>query len=231
MLIRVGPDRTESIDLTLAALLSTIAGGLNAVGFVLAGSFTANMTGNVSGLAEDVVAGRLLSALSFAGLLAAFICGAWLTALAIGAGERRGWRGIYALAIVGEALILLALGLALLRDSSAQLAMVFVLSFVMGLQNAATTMISKARVRTTHVSGMATDLGISLAALFGTAPARAEALPRLRLHGLTLACFALGGIAWLVAYGLLGTLVFEITAIMLLAIALPEVIRARRLRG
>ncbi|MGO8462711.1 DUF1275 family protein, partial [Rhizobium ruizarguesonis] len=40
------------------------------------------------------------------------------------------------------------------------------LAFLMGLQNAVVKRISDARVRTTHVSGMATDLGIELGIAF-----------------------------------------------------------------
>ncbi|MCP5810116.1 DUF1275 domain-containing protein, partial [Klebsiella pneumoniae] len=40
------------------------------------------------------------------------------------------------------------------------------LAFLMGLQNATVTRISDARVRTTHVSGMATDIGIELGIAF-----------------------------------------------------------------
>lgn len=57
MLIRVGSERSETIDLFLAAVLSTVAGALNAVGFLIAGSFTANMTGNVSAFADELAGG------------------------------------------------------------------------------------------------------------------------------------------------------------------------------
>ena len=55
MLIHIGEERNGKIDRHLAAALSTIAGALNAVGFLMARSFTANMTGNVSAFAEEVV--------------------------------------------------------------------------------------------------------------------------------------------------------------------------------
>ena len=72
MLIRVGEERTKSIDLILAGLMSSIAGALNAVGFLLAGSFTANMTGNISMFAELLAKREYIFALSFAGLVGAF---------------------------------------------------------------------------------------------------------------------------------------------------------------
>ena len=54
MLVKVGDDRTSNIDLVLAGLLSSIAGALNAVGFLIAGTFTANMTGNISAFADNL---------------------------------------------------------------------------------------------------------------------------------------------------------------------------------
>jgi uncharacterized membrane protein YoaK (UPF0700 family) len=230
MLIKVGNARTSNIDLVLAGLLSSIAGALNAVGFLIAGSFTANMTGNISAFADHLANGAIPIALSFLGLVAAFIWGAAIAALAIQAGERRQLRSVYALAIAAEAIILLLVGTALTRSSATEheTLLVIVLSFVMGLQNAVTTMISQARVRTTHVSGMATDIGIELAALVGGDKSRREATPKLWLHSLTLACFAVGGLCGALLFQLVGSWLFMITATLLLLIAVPEALRAHR---
>lgn len=231
MLIRVGDARTSSIDLVLAGLLSLIAGALNAVGFLIAGSFTANMTGNLSAFADHLEHGAYVVALSFAGLVVAFIFGAAIAAIAIQTGERKKVRSVYALAIASEALILLLLGaaLALSPGPTEETFLVIVLSFVMGLQNAVTTMISRARVRTTHVSGMATDIGIELAALVGGTHLRQAALPKLKLHSLTLICFAIGGVCGALLLGLVGYWLFVIAASLLLLLSLPEALRAHRL--
>ncbi|KIN69832.1 DUF1275 domain containing protein [Sulfitobacter noctilucicola] len=230
MLIKVGDDRTSNIDLVLAGLLSALAGALNAVGFLIAGSFTANMTGNISAFADSLANGAVAISLSFMGLVVAFICGAGIAALAIQAGEKRHLRSVYALAITVEAAILLVLGTALVMSLVRldETLLVIVLSFIMGLQNAVTTMISRARVRTTHVSGMATDIGIELAALAGDTKARHDAMPKLILHSLTLASFAIGGILGALLFQLTGSWLFVIAATVLLVIAVPEAFRAHR---
>ena len=230
MLIRVGDERTANIDLALAGLLSSVAGALNAVGFLIAGSFTANMTGNISAFADTLADGAVLISLSFAGLVVAFIFGAGMAALAIQAGERKKIRSIYALAIAAEAVVLLLLSAALVLAPLGmhETFLVVILSFVMGLQNAVTTMISRARVRTTHVSGMATDIGIELAALVGGDASRQDALPKLSLHSLTLACFAVGGVCGALLFGFVGYWLFVIAAAILLLIAAPEALRAHR---
>ena len=230
MLIRVGAERTTNINLALASLLSSIAGALNAVGFLIAGSFTANMTGNISMFAETLAQRDMLLALSFLGLVAAFIFGATAAAFAIQTGEKYQHRSAYALVIAFEALMLLALASVFIPhpESAQETHLIIVLSFVMGLQNATTTMISKAQVRTTHVSGMATDIGIELAALAAGQDARQTALPKLLLHALTLACFAAGGILGAVSFSYTGYWLFVVLAAILLLITLPEVLRSYR---
>lgn len=230
MLIRIGNERTATIDLFLASLLSSVAGALNAVGFLIAGSFTANMTGNISALADHLASGSVTVALSFGGLLLAFVGGAASAALVIQTGEMRRTRSIYALAILAEALFLLWLGAMLLlwaKDLPEEL-LVIALSFVMGLQNAVTTMISRARVRTTHVSGMATDIGIELAALAGGEQRRRETMPKLTLHSMTLFFFALGGFCGAVVYGMVGSWLFVAVGVLLLVVSIPEVRRAAK---
>jgi uncharacterized membrane protein YoaK (UPF0700 family) len=218
------------MDFALAGLLSSVAGALNAVGFVVAGSFTANMTGNISAFADHLAGGAVLLALSFAGLVVAFVSGAGVTALAIQTGERCRLRSVFALAIAAEAVVILLLGAGFIVAPAAipEPVLLIALSFVMGVQNATTTMISRARVRTTHVSGMATDIGIELAALAGGANLRREAMPKLKLHSLTLVCFAVGGVFGVLLLRFIGYWLLVLAAILLLLIALPEVLRAPR---
>jgi uncharacterized membrane protein YoaK (UPF0700 family) len=188
------------------------------------------MTGNVSLFAEHLALGQVVLALSFGGLLVAFLLGAWLAALAIQIGLRRGWRTIYALAILGEGAIVLAVGLVLLwwPKQAGETHLVIVLSFVMGLQNAVSTVISSARVRTTHVSGIATDLAVELAALSDGAAARQAAMPALRLHAATLAAFAAGGIFGALGFALGGYRLLVALGLGLGLIALPDLLRAGR---
>jgi len=230
MLIKVGDARTPNIDLVLAGLLSSVAGALNAVGFLIAGSFTANMTGNISAFSDHIANGAIPIAFSFLGLVVAFICGASMAALAIQAGERKHIRSVYALAVAAEAIILLLVGTTLVMSSATEheISLVITLSFIMGLQNAVTTMISRARVRTTHVSGMATDIGIELAALVGSETSRREAVPKLWLHSLTLACFTSRGFCGAQLFQIVGSWLFIFAATLLLLIAVPEIFRAHR---
>jgi uncharacterized membrane protein YoaK (UPF0700 family) len=229
MLIREGTDRTVAIDLKLASSLAGIAGALNAAGFQAAGFFSANMTGNVSSLSDYLGLANFGLAGIFAALVLTFIGGAFCSGLLIEAGRSREIRGIYAYSILLEAALLLSLAVADISLPAIQSGppLVLGLSFIMGLQNAATTRISNAKVRTTHVSGMATDIGLNLAALWSARCNQPEASERLRLHFSTLAAFLLGGVVGAVSYVLIGGLVLALCAIILMLIALPELKRAR----
>ncbi|MGR3564737.1 MAG: YoaK family protein [Heliomarina sp.] len=231
MLIHVGQERTERINLALAGILATIAGALNAAGFLAAGVFTANMTGNVSAFADYLVTGRYALALWLVPLVVAFVSGAYSAAALIYHELARRVHGAFAWAIVVEAclLIVLSAGLAVASGGVSAALMTITLSFVMGFQNAVTTLISEARVRTTHVSGMATDIGIGLASLSSDSEGRSEAAARLKLHTLTLSAFAVGGILGAIVFNWVGNWFFAIAAGALLLIGLPEIGRARRL--
>jgi uncharacterized membrane protein YoaK (UPF0700 family) len=231
MLLRVGDARPANIDVRLAAILSCVAGAINAAGFHAVGYFSANMTGNVSALSDYIVTGKGQLAALFLAIVTAFIFGSFCSALLIEAGRRRGVPAIYAYSILLEAVLLLLLGCAELflpgAHSSAML--VVGLSYVMGLQNAATTRISNARVRTTHVSGMATDIGIALAVLSGGGLAneeRSAARSRLLLYSTTIASFIGGGIIGVLVYQVINGALLLAAAAILFGIALPEVRRA-----
>lgn len=238
MLIHSGKDRSAAIDLRLAVLLSSIAGAVNAAGFRAMGFFSANMTGNVSVLAEHLAAWQISLVLFAAGLVAAFIGGAFVSALLIELGQKRRIRSIFAYSIVLEAVLICALALVDLALPETQRGPMILagLSFCMGLQNAATTRISDARVRTTHLSGIATDIGIELAVLLGGArdtDTRSVVLSRFWLHGATLIAFIGGGVLGVLVYALIGPGAYILAGVALLAIAIPEVrrVRSRATRG
>jgi uncharacterized membrane protein YoaK (UPF0700 family) len=233
MLVREGDQRTLGIDIRLAALFAAIAGSLNAAGFQATGFFSANMTGNVSALSDHLGLAQFGLAALFSALVFAFIAGAFISGLLIETGRRRGVRAIYAYSITLEAVLLIVLGvvdIAMPGQQSGR-ALVLGLSFIMGLQNAATTRISNARIRTTHVSGMATDIGLGIAAVLSTSSRTPDAMARLRLHLGTILSFLVGGIAGVIAYSMIGGYLLMCCAATLLAISLPEGRRAARIQS
>jgi uncharacterized membrane protein YoaK (UPF0700 family) len=79
----------------------------------------------------------------------------------------------------------------------------------MGLQNAVITKISRAEIRTTHITGMLTDAGIELGKLLyvnrtqSHAPVLANR-KRLRLQTLLITSFFIGGLAGALGFKYLG---------------------------
>jgi uncharacterized membrane protein YoaK (UPF0700 family) len=230
MLIREGDQRNLDIDMRLAGLLSGVAGAVNAAAFQATGFFSANMTRNVSALSDNVGIGRFGLAGYLLGLVASFIMGAFCAGLLIERGRKGGVKAIYANIIALEALLLMSLGVCQVfaPEAFGSAGLILALSFLMGYQNATTTRISNARVRTTHVSGMATDIGLGLAAWVAAAPDRIQAILRLRLYSLTIIAFLGGGILGVVLYVLAGGYLFVLTGFLLLAIAAPEIWRGSR---
>ncbi|MBB3146907.1 uncharacterized membrane protein YoaK (UPF0700 family) [Phyllobacterium trifolii] len=151
MLIQEGASRTTRIDLMLAAILSFVAGTVNSAGYFAFGYFSANMTGNVSLISDHISLGQFLVAAAFASIVVLFILGA---SLFIQLGKRNNWRRVYALTLFAEACLLLIVGALDIHGSGPLIGtmIVGILSFTMGIQNAASTRISTGRVRThTHL--------------------------------------------------------------------------------
>ncbi|WP_425102492.1 YoaK family protein [Tropicibacter sp. S64] len=219
MLIQDTDHRKPSIDLRLAGILSLVAGALNAVGFEIAGLFSANMTGNLSAMADELAHGATGVALMFGLLFVVFVVGAFCAGIAVEAARRVGMVSVYALLVLGEGLLLLGVGgvevTGLWVFNSFHV--ILVLAFALGLQNAVTTRISRARVRTTHVSGIATDMGLSLAALW--LGERGRARGALALHGVTLLAFLVGGIVGATVLSGLGAVSFCLWGGVLVAVA------------
>ena len=225
MLIREGNERNQSIDLRLAGLLSLVAGALNAAGFELAGLFSANMTGNISAMADNLAKGGWGAALLFGLIVVVFILGALLGGLLIEAGRQRGRRRIYAAVVALEAGLLILTGLAALAGLIGRVEVICMLAGALGMQNAVSTRISRARVRTTHVSGMATDVGLSLAGLCMRSDESARYRSLLALHCTTMSAFLVGGVLGVVLHRLAGPVTFLCCGLLLALIALPEMLR------
>ena len=115
---------------------------------------------------------------------------------------------------------------------------VLLLSFIMGLQNAVGSKTSGGSIRTTHMTGNITDLGMELGKMFYWNRSRSAARPsvrhdhrRMRMAGGLVAMFVLGGAAGALGFKYVGFVCVIPLAALLLALALPPLRRdATRLR-
>ena len=211
-----GPERSVAANRQLGLALAFVAGAVNAGGFLAIGQYTSHVTGLVSSMANNLVLGRdrlVLGALAAAG---AFMLGAASTALMVNFGRRRRLYSEYALPLLVEALLLLGFGVwgAALPapGAGAIVPAVALLCYVMGLQNALVTKLSRAEIRTTHMTGIVTDIGIELGKLLywnadpHQAPVRAN-WRRIGVLAALLSCFVAGGIVGAVGFQHIGYLV------------------------
>lgn len=225
----IGHRRSGEANRQLGLALAFVAGAINAGGLLAVGQYTSHMTGIVSATADHLALGNGALVLSGIGALLSFLLGAMLTALMVNYARRRQRHSTFALPLLLEALLLLAFGL--LGSQLSALpglfvpATVMLLCFIMGLQNALVTKLSRAEIRTTHVTGLVTDIGIELGkALYvnrrtDQAPVRVN---RARLTLLTqlLTAFFAGGVLGALGFKQFGFLATVPPALVLIAFAL-----------
>lgn len=165
MLRHLGVKRTPQHNLRLATLLGLTAGFVNAAGFLGFAVLTTNVTGHVALFAERVALQDWRTAQVVALWMILFLAGAFISSLIISF-TNRNQRSSYLIPILIEISILLFSALYGDKyDGTIVSKEVFAgsLLFAMGLQNSLVSMISGSVVRTTHLTGTFTDLGIELA--------------------------------------------------------------------
>ena len=227
-----GQHRTASTNRMLGGMLAFNAGAINAGGFLLVSMYTSHMTGFASMLADNLVLGNMKLVLGAIGALLAFTAGAACTAIMVNWSRQHWLRSEYALPLLVEAVLLLIFGLMgaslSYQTPFAVPLTLLVLAFTMGLQNALVSKISSSQIRTTHMTGVITDLGIELGKLFywnrTASPlesrVRANRI-KLRLYGTLLGMFVLGGLVGALGFKYVGFVWVVPLAIGLLALALP----------
>lgn len=222
-----GRERNQRSNRHLAFVLAFIAGSINAGGFLAVHQYTSHMSGIVSSMADNLALGDFGLMLAGLGALLAFLSGAACTAILVNWGRRRRLHSEYAFPLLFEAVLLVCFGVASgylehrhwLFVSSVTL----LLCFTMGLQNAIITKVSHAEIRTTHMTGIVTDIGIELGKLFYWN--RSEGLrvqadgQKLRLLSSLLGLFFVGGLTGALGFKHVGFLSALPLAVMLFVLA------------
>jgi uncharacterized membrane protein YoaK (UPF0700 family) len=162
-----GLSRSERENTRLAAYLACVGGYVNSAGFLSLGVFTSHVTGNVARLADQLASRQLMAAGAVFGLVCAFYAGALLASLIVESRTFSRSAVAYGVALSFEAILLaLFAGLESGRSrapAGLHEADALLLCMSMGVQNSLVTRLSGAVVRTTHLTGVVTDLGIETA--------------------------------------------------------------------
>lgn len=141
-----------------AAALAASAGYVNSVALGFFHTPVSHMTGAISHFGIDTASGNWPDALSALTIIIGFVCGAALNGIIVGA-----WKLVpgrhYGVAMVVEGCLL---GFATFLFMSRHRLALPTVALACGMQNAMSSSYCGLMIRTTHVTGMATDIGVMM---------------------------------------------------------------------
>ena len=159
-------DRTFKSNMLLAGFTASTAGMSNIAGVMACYAFTSNVTGHAVHFAKHMLNGNFFEMFVVFGWVMMFILGAGVAHFLIRSYEHKGPYFAHALPIVVVLILLIFIGIFgyQMHDDSEKeiLIMSFGLLLTMGMQNGAVNTISEGKVKTSHLTGLFTDLGAEL---------------------------------------------------------------------
>lgn len=178
-------------------MLAAVAGYVNVVLLEIYHVPVSHMSGAVSRLAIDVTTVNRADLRGALAIFIGFLCGAVLSGLIIGSAQIRPGRR-YGIAMLVEGGLLCTATLLLLAQQRIGIPLV---AMACGLQNAMASSYYGLIIRTTHVTGMTTDIGVLIGHLIRY---RRIELWKLLLLTLLLCSFFTGGLLGGLAFGKIG---------------------------
>ena len=164
-----GKNRTFIHNLRLATLLSFVAGIVNVTGVLSVHTLTTNVTGHFAYFAEEIMKQNYIAAITFFVFTIFFLLGAFTSNFLAELISKKHPDLSHVIPISLEMIILIGIGIFGLASELSSIEgkwIAFSMLFAMGIQNSLVTKISQSTVRTTHLTGLFTDLGIELSQLF-----------------------------------------------------------------
>lgn len=209
-----GHNRTQKHNLGIASVLSFVAGVVNVAGFLAVQRLTTNVTGHFAFFADEIFKLNLREAFIYFLYIFFFFLGSFLSNIVVEIVTKVNGKMIYVIPVLIESIILFLVAIfgQVLIDESPNL-LAYSLLFAMGLQNSLVTTISSAVVRTTHLTGLFTDLGIELSQLFfyKLKEQKEKLYSSIKLRLTIISFFLIGGI--------MGGVVYTMVQLHVLAIA------------
>jgi uncharacterized membrane protein YoaK (UPF0700 family) len=214
-----GKKRRLKHNLRIASLLSFVAGIVNVAGFIAVQRFTTNVTGHFAFFVDEIFKLNFWEGFIYFLYIFFFFLGSFVSNLLVEIISKTSDRLIYIIPTIIESIILILLavfGQFLISQNPNLLACS--LLFAMGLQNSLVTTISNATVRTTHLTGLFTDLGIELSQLFfyKQKEQKNKLYSSIKLRLTIITFFFLGGFIGRILYSTLNLYVLAIAATVLI---------------
>ena len=214
-----GKPRTLSHNKKIASLLSFVAGIVNVAGFLSVQRLTTNVTGHFAFFIDEVFKLNFSESIIYFLYILFFFLGSFISSLFIEIISRKNDHYIYVIPALIESGILFSVAVFGQNAIATHYDIIaFTLLFAMGFQNSLVTRISGAIVRTTHLTGLFTDLGIELSQLFfyKTKEQNEKLTSTIRLRLRIILFFFIGGVLGGVFYSNWSLYVLFIPATVLL---------------
>lgn len=215
-----GKSRTAKHNLHLASFLSFVAGMVNITGYLGITQLTTNVTGHFAHFIAEVARFNLLEGANYLLYIFCFLAGSFISNTLIEREVRAKRINKFAAPVLLESLLLIVTSLlihfGILKSPHA---IACFLLTAMGIQNSFVTKVSDTVVRTTHLSGLFTDLGIELSQLCFDQPPelRKKLLSTVQLRLSIVGFFFLGGVFAFSLFKPLGFDALFVAVIVLLA--------------
>lgn len=153
VLVKVDP--LTCTVMTAGAILASSAGMVNVIAFYALGTYVSHVTGTLTGVGRHAQANAIDDAGRCALLVMSFIMGSTICGCLIARSTVSFGYAMYGFVLLGNALLLIIVALCWETDVAPYLC-----AAACGLQNGMATSYSGAVIRTTHVTGIATDIGL-----------------------------------------------------------------------
>lgn len=236
MLRKFSNSRTLKDNVRLGTMTAFSAGMVNVLSLLLFLSFSSNVTGYYAIVAAEIVQGNWYQTAIVLAWIFLFFLGSFVANLMIIHFNKRNKYFAHSLPIILEIICILSVGIygsffyrETLDETEVLLALML---FAMGLQNGLTASISNFAVKTTHLTGTTTDLGI-LFSMFTKAEFRNNKV--LRGRALLLSCitiaYVLGAMAGGVGYYKFGFGLFYLICAFLLVILFYDTFKIRSIKS
>lgn len=208
MLRQAKEERTLKENLMLASSTAFVSGVTNVVGMIAFLAFTTNITGHVANLAKHIVEQNYREIIVFLIWLLLFFGGAFLSSFIVKSLKHISNYKAHAAPVIIEIAVLLFVaiyGHNFYEETKLEREIVIgAIIFSMGLQNSLVSVISGGLIKTSHLTGLFTDLGGDIAEWFHPKSERAVLVKNKIYIRLTILSFYIGG-------AILGGFLFDIT--------------------
>lgn len=192
-----GKSRTLKHNLRIASILSFVAGIVNVTGFLAFKQLATNVTGHFALFINDVAEFKVWKGTIYFLYIFSFLFGSFSSSFLIEIFRENKKLNVFVIPILIESFIFISIAVAsdvvVIKYPNL---IICLLLFSMGMQNSFVTKISNAIVRTTHLTGLFTDLGIELSQLFfpETHPHREKIKATIKLRLFIICFFFMGGL-------------------------------------